>query len=95
VYPASQKVLSGGCVPPHLREYFLEVVYPSSQKVLSGGCEPRISETTFRKYFLRCGVHNLQKVLSEMWGDLDKLNMFSVYTQHLSLVVFEIKDETY
>jgi hypothetical protein len=27
--------------------------------------------------------------------DLDKLNMFSVYTQHLSLVVFEIKDETY
>ena len=25
--------------------------------------------------------------------DLDKLNMFSVYTQHLSLIVFEIKDE--
>jgi hypothetical protein len=27
--------------------------------------------------------------------DLDKLNMFSVYTQHLSLIVFEIKDEKY
>jgi small basic protein len=26
-------------------------------------------------------------------GYLDKLNMFSVYTQHLSLIVFEIKDE--
>ena len=26
--------------------------------------------------------------------DLDKLNMFSVYTQHLSLIVFEIKDES-
>jgi hypothetical protein len=27
--------------------------------------------------------------------DLDKLNMFSVYTQHLSFIVFEIKDEKY
>jgi hypothetical protein len=27
--------------------------------------------------------------------DLDRLNMFSVYTQHLSLLVFEIKDEKY
>jgi hypothetical protein len=27
--------------------------------------------------------------------DLYKLNMFSVYTQHLSLIVFEIKDEKY
>jgi hypothetical protein len=27
--------------------------------------------------------------------DFDKLNMFSVYTQHLSLIVFEIKDEKY
>jgi hypothetical protein len=27
--------------------------------------------------------------------DLDKLNMFSVYTQHLSLIVFEINDEKY
>jgi hypothetical protein len=26
---------------------------------------------------------------------LDKLIMFSVYTQHLSLIVFEIKDEKY
>jgi hypothetical protein len=26
---------------------------------------------------------------------IDKLNMFSVYTQHLSLIVFEIKDEKY
>ncbi len=25
--------------------------------------------------------------------DLDMLNMFAVYTQHLSLIVFEIKDE--
>jgi hypothetical protein len=27
--------------------------------------------------------------------DLDTLNMFSVYTLHLSLIVFEIKDEQY
>jgi hypothetical protein len=30
--------------------------------------------------------------------DLDKLNMFSVYTQHIvytQLIVFEIKDEKY
>jgi hypothetical protein len=27
--------------------------------------------------------------------DLVMLNMFSVYTQHLSLIVFEIKDEKY
>jgi hypothetical protein len=27
--------------------------------------------------------------------DLDKLNMFSVYTEHLSLIVFEIKNEKY
>jgi hypothetical protein len=27
--------------------------------------------------------------------DLDRLNMFSVYTQHQSLIVFEIKDEKY
>jgi hypothetical protein len=27
--------------------------------------------------------------------DLDKLNMFSVYTQHLSLIVFELKEEKY
>ena len=27
--------------------------------------------------------------------DLDKLNMFSIYTQHLSLIVFEIKDKKY
>ena len=27
--------------------------------------------------------------------DLEKLHMFSVYTQHLSLIVFEIKGEKY
>ena len=27
--------------------------------------------------------------------DLDKLNMFLAYTQHLSLIVFEIKNEKY
>ena len=27
--------------------------------------------------------------------DLDMLNMFAVYTRHLSLIVFEIKDEKY
>jgi hypothetical protein len=27
--------------------------------------------------------------------DLENLNMFSVYTQHLPLIVFEIKDEKY
>jgi hypothetical protein len=59
VYPASQRVLSGGCVlhisestfwrlcTLHLRKYFLKVVYPASPKVLSGGCVPCISESTF------------------------------------------------
>jgi hypothetical protein len=29
------------------------------------------------------------------WVDLDMLNMFAVSTYHLSLIVFEIKDEKY
>ena len=42
-------------------------------------------------------LKNDEKIYFKIAGhvDLDKLNMFSVYTQHLSLIVFEIKDEKY
>jgi hypothetical protein len=45
--------------------------------------------------YVRSSIKLLHLVPFGRHVDLDKLNMFPVYTQHLSFIVFEIKDEKY